>query len=45
MLVSILIPCYNAKRWIAQCIESSLAQMRPEEDLIVVDDNYGLNEQ
>src|ERR1043166_3949830 len=26
MLVSILIPCYNAARWIEQAIESALAQ-------------------
>jgi glycosyltransferase involved in cell wall biosynthesis len=37
-LVSILIPCYNAQRWIAQAIESSLAQTWPEKEVIVVDD-------
>jgi glycosyltransferase involved in cell wall biosynthesis len=37
-LVSILIPCYNAERWIAQAIESSLAQTWPEKEVIVVDD-------
>jgi glycosyltransferase involved in cell wall biosynthesis len=37
-LVSILIPCYNAKRWIAQAIESALAQTWPETEVIVVDD-------
>src|SRR4051812_17260487 len=25
-LVSILIPCYNAERWIAQAVQSALAQ-------------------
>jgi glycosyltransferase involved in cell wall biosynthesis len=37
-LVSILIPCYNAERWIAQAIESSLAQTWTEKEVIVVDD-------
>jgi glycosyltransferase involved in cell wall biosynthesis len=37
-LVSILIPCYNAERWIAQCIDSALAQTWPEKEVIVVDD-------
>src|SRR6476646_1430405 len=38
MLVSILTPCYNAERWIAQCIESALAQTWPQKVVIVVDD-------
>lgn len=38
MLISILIPCYNAERWIAQCIESALAQTWAEKEVIVVDD-------
>lgn len=38
MLVSILIPCYNAERWIAQAIESALAQTWPQTEVIVVDD-------
>lgn len=38
MLVSILIPCYNAERWIAQAIESALAQTWPDKEVIVVDD-------
>jgi glycosyltransferase involved in cell wall biosynthesis len=37
-LVSILIPCYNAERWVTQCIESALAQTWPDKDVIVVDD-------
>ena len=37
-LVSILIPCYNAEQWIAQAIESALAQTWPEKEVIVVDD-------
>ena len=38
MQVSILIPCYNAERWIAQAIESALAQTWLEKEVIVVDD-------
>ena len=38
MLVSILIPCYNAERWIAQAIDSALAQTWPEKEVIVIDD-------
>lgn len=38
MLVSILIPCFNASRWIAQAIESALAQSWPHKEVIVVDD-------
>src|SRR5438445_3224416 len=38
MLVSILIPCYNAERWVAQAIESALGQTWPEKEVIVVDD-------
>lgn len=37
-LVSILIPCYNAKRWIAQAIESALSQTWPKKEVIVIDD-------
>jgi glycosyltransferase involved in cell wall biosynthesis len=36
--VSILIPCYNAERWVEQAIESALAQTWPEKEVIVVDD-------
>jgi glycosyltransferase involved in cell wall biosynthesis len=36
--VSILIPCYNAERWIAQAIQSALAQTWAEKEVIVVDD-------
>src|SRR5882762_11318734 len=38
MLVSILIPCYNAARWVAHAIESALAQTWPDKEVIVVDD-------
>jgi len=37
-LVSILIPCFNAARWVAQAIESALAQTYPKKEVIVVDD-------
>ena len=37
-LVSILIPCYNAERWIAHAIESALAQTWPNKQIIVLDD-------
>lgn len=38
MLVSILIPCFNAERWVAQAIESALAQTWAEKEVIVMDD-------
>lgn len=37
-LVSILIPCYNAERWIAQAITSALEQTWSQKEIIVVDD-------
>ena len=37
-LVSILIPCYNAGRWLAATLESALAQTWPHIEVIVVDD-------
>lgn len=37
-LVSMLIPVYNARRWIRQAIESALAQTYPRKEIIVVDD-------
>jgi glycosyltransferase involved in cell wall biosynthesis len=37
-LVSILIPCFNAERWIGQAIESALAQTHASIEIIVVDD-------
>ena len=36
--VSILIPCYNAERWIAQAIDSALQQTYLNKEVIVVDD-------
>src|SRR5215468_4372384 len=37
-LVSILIPAYNAERWISDTIRSALAQTWPYKEIIVVDD-------
>lgn len=37
-LVSILIPCYNAERWLAATLASALAQTAPRTEIIVVDD-------
>jgi len=38
MLVSILIPCFNAENYIRQCIESALTQTHADKEIIVVDD-------
>lgn len=35
---SILIPCYNAQKWIRQCIESALNQTVAGKEVIVIDD-------
>lgn len=37
-LVSILIPAYNAEKWIGETILSALAQTYPRKEIIVVDD-------
>ena len=37
-LVSILIPAYNAETWIAETIQSALAQTWPRTEIIIVDD-------
>src|SRR5580700_460613 len=37
-LVSILIPAYNAERWIAFTLQSAIAQTWPRKEIIVVDD-------
>jgi glycosyltransferase involved in cell wall biosynthesis len=38
MLVSILIPCFNAERWLAHAVETALAQTWCEKEVVVVDD-------
>ena len=38
MLVSILIPCFNAEKYIRQCIDSALTQTHADKEVIVVDD-------
>jgi glycosyltransferase involved in cell wall biosynthesis len=37
-LVSILIPCFNAERWIGQTLESALNQEYARKEIIIVDD-------
>jgi len=37
-LVSILIPCYNAERWVHETIESALSQTWTNKEIIIVDD-------
>ena len=37
-LVSIIVPCYNAERWIAETLESLLAQTWTQKEIIVVND-------
>jgi glycosyltransferase involved in cell wall biosynthesis len=37
-LVSILIPAYNAQKWIADTLRSAIAQTWPRKEIIVVDD-------
>lgn len=36
--VSVLIPCFNAERWLAKAVESALMQSWPSVEIIVVDD-------
>lgn len=37
-LVSVIIPCFNAQRWLAEAIDSCLQQSYPELEIVVVDD-------
>jgi glycosyltransferase involved in cell wall biosynthesis len=36
--ISILIPCFNAERWVKQAIESALGQTQGNTEVIVIDD-------
>ena len=38
MKVTICIPCFNAARWVRQCVQSALDQQGVEPEVIVVDD-------
>jgi len=38
-LISILIPAYNAERWIADTLRSALAQTWPRKEIVVIDDS------
>jgi len=38
MNISVIIPCYNAEKFIGECIDSVAAQSRPPYEVIVVDD-------
>ena len=40
-LVSVIIPCHNAERWLGQAIESALRQSCERAEVIVVDDDSG----
>ena len=37
-LVSILIPAFNAERWIGETLRSAIAQTWPRKEIIVLDD-------
>lgn len=37
-LVSVIIPCFNAQRWLAEAIDSCLQQSYPEIEIVVIDD-------
>src|SRR6266487_4648219 len=37
-LVSVLIPCFNAEKWVGQAISSALAQTWSNKEVLVVDD-------
>ena len=36
--ISVIIPAYNAEKYVAEAIESALNQTRPAKEIIVVDD-------
>ena len=37
-MISVIIPCFNTRRYLEQSITSVLSQTRPADELIVVDD-------
>ncbi|MGF1478667.1 MAG: glycosyltransferase family 2 protein [Cyanophyceae cyanobacterium] len=37
-LVSVIIPCFNAEKWLREAISSVLAQTHPQIEIIVIDD-------
>jgi glycosyltransferase involved in cell wall biosynthesis len=41
MLVSVIVPVYNAERWLGRCVDSILGQSHRELELILVDDGSG----
>jgi glycosyltransferase involved in cell wall biosynthesis len=41
--ISLYVPCYNAERYLASCIEGILAQTRPADEVIIVDDGSSDN--
>lgn len=42
-LVSVIIPCFNAQRWLAEAIDSCLQQSYPQIEVIVIDDGSNDN--
>ena len=36
--ISVIVPCYNAARYLSVCLESLKAQKKPEIEMIFIDD-------
>ncbi|MDX1565811.1 MAG: glycosyltransferase family 2 protein, partial [Phycisphaeraceae bacterium] len=36
--ITLYIPCFNAKRTLAECLEGVMAQTRPADEILVIDD-------